>query len=174
MPIEGGSGGANTQTGMHFERNTQLRDMLNAVEEYQVDARGKVFMDGKHVADLCEKYSFYKQFLEPKGVVWKEHLSKRLLPDEALIVHNSKRVFIVEKKWQQCAGSVDEKLQTCDFKKKQYQKVVDSTGYQVEYLYLFNDWFEKPEYRDVLGYIEDVGCRYFFGEVELGYFFPVE
>jgi hypothetical protein len=42
------------------------------------------------------------------------------------------------------AGSVDEKLQTCDFKRKQYLKLVQPLGIKVEYVYVLNDWFKQP------------------------------
>ena len=65
------------------------------------------------------------------------------------------------------AGSVDEKLQTCDFKKKQYTKLLTAAKLQVEYIYILNNWFEKPEYNDVRAYIREVGCMYFFYELPL-------
>ena len=70
-------------------------------------------------------------------------------------------------KFQKVAGSVDEKLQTCDFKKKQYTKLMGPIGIRVDYIYILNDWFNVPAYRDVLGYIKEVGCDYFFNEIAL-------
>ena len=78
-------------------------------------------------------------------------------------------VYIIEKKFQHDAGSVDEKLQTCDFKKKQYQKLLYDTPYDVEYLYVCNDWFEQACYRDVHKYIESVECHIFFNEIPLDF-----
>ena len=90
-------------------------------------------------------------------------LSRRLLPDDALLVIVRETLFIIEVKYQQVAGSVDEKLQTCDFKRKQYLKLVAPLGLKVEYVYVLNDWFKKPEYKDVLDYIISVdGCSYYF------------
>ena len=37
----------------------------------------------------------------------------------------------------------------------------------VEYFYVLNDFFDDPAYRDVLSYIEEVGCRYYFNEMPL-------
>ena len=65
------------------------------------------------------------------------------------------------------AGSVDEKLQTCDFKKKQYKKLLSQINIDVEYIYLLSDWFKKPEYKDVLDYIISVGCSYYFNYIPL-------
>lgn len=71
------------------------------------------------------------------------------------------------KKYQARSGSVDEKLQTCDFKKKQYTKLFKPLNIKVEYYYVLNDWFRKPEYEDVFEYIESVGCKYFIEELPL-------
>ena len=62
-------------------------------------------------------------------------------------------MYILEIKFQKVAGSVDEKLQTCDFKKKQYQRLFAPLNYEVEYIYILSDWFNRPEYKDVLTYI---------------------
>ena len=76
-------------------------------------------------------------------------------------------IYIVEVKHQQVTGSVDEKLQTCDFKRKQYVKLLDDLNIDVEYIYVFNDWFLKNEYKDVLQYIKLEGCKFYFNEIPL-------
>ena len=60
------------------------------------------------------------------------------------------------------AGSVDEKLQTCDFKRKQYQKLMAQLNIDVEYIYLLSEWFKDPKYKDVLDYIISMRCHYYF------------
>lgn len=42
---------------------------------------------------------------------------KKLLPDDSIYVILNNTFFIIECKYQQVGGSVDEKLQTCDFKR---------------------------------------------------------
>jgi hypothetical protein len=32
-----------------------------------------------------------------------------------------------------------------------------------------NDWFKKPEYKDVLNYINSVNCHYKFGKLPLAW-----
>lgn len=98
---------------------------------------------------------------------WREHLSKRLEPDNALFVIVRDTLFIIEIKFQQVAGSVDEKLQTCDFKRKQYTKLVHHLGWRVEYVYVLNDWFKNPAYKDTLDYIHSMNCHYLFNEIPL-------
>ena len=81
------------------------------------------------------------------------------------LVNNT--MFILEVKTQNVAGSVDEKLQTCDFKKKQYQKLLSQLNMEVQYIYILDDWFRKPQYKDVLDYIISVGCQYYFNYIPL-------
>lgn len=101
------------------------------------------------------------------GIDWKSLVSKRLLPDDSIFVIIANTLFVIECKFQRVAGSVDEKLQTCDFKKKQYQKLLSRANIEVEYIYLLGDWFRKPEYKDVLDYIHSVHCHYFFEYIPL-------
>jgi hypothetical protein len=70
-------------------------------------------------------------------------------------------------KYQEVTGSVDEKLQTCDFKKKQYKKLMAPLNIEVEYIYILSDWFRKAEYKDVLDYVISVGCQYYFQYLSL-------
>ena len=46
-------------------------------------------------------------------------------------------------KYQEVTGSVDEKLQTCDFKKKQYKKLMAPFNIEVEYIYILSPDFER-------------------------------
>ena len=118
------------------------------------------------MARIFKKYAFY-DFLEEFGIDWRRIISKRLLPDNSIYVIINNTLFIIECKFQQVAGSVDEKLQTCDFKKKQYQKLMAPANIEVEYVYLLSDWFRKPEYKDVLDYIISVRCQYYFEYIPL-------
>ena len=70
-------------------------------------------------------------------------------------------------KFQGVAGSVDEKLQTCDFKVKQYRKLMAPLNIEVEYIYILNDWFKKHQYKDTLDYVIAVGCQYYFNYLPL-------
>ena len=59
-------------------------------------------------------------------------------PDECFVDEENKRIVIIEKKFQQCGGSVCEKLQTCLFKKENYEERFPD--YDVEYVYCLSDW----------------------------------
>lgn len=160
-----GTGGANTQTGLIFEGKTDLSTFLNAQKGYKV-IDGIVYFENKEVGRIFKKHGFYR-FLKKENVDWKPIISKRLLPDDSIFVIIKNTLFVIECKFQRVAGSVDEKLQTCDFKKKQYQKLLSRLNIEVEYIYLLSDWFKKPEYKDVLDYIISVRCGYYFEYIPL-------
>lgn len=165
--IEGGIGGNKTQTGLLFERQTDLESAL--LQDSEVTIKDdKVYKNGEHIGTLLQKYKLYTHFLSTRNVDWREVISKRLLPDEAYFHVKKNRLIIIEKKYQQVAGSVDEKLQTCGFKINQYRKLCASIpNLEVEYIYIFNDWFKNRSYKDVLEYIEEVGCSYYFNEIPM-------
>lgn len=169
----GGTGGGNTLTGLNFEDKVDFQKLLCEKPGYKMEKiPGKsgigVFFNNELVARCFRKYEFYS-FLSESGIEWQEMISRKLLPDDALLVIVRETLFIIEVKYQQVEGSVDEKLQTCDFKRKQYMKLVLPLGLKVEYVYVLNDWFKDPKYKDVLGYINSVNCHYKFNELPLAW-----
>lgn len=165
---EGGNGGQSTKTGMIFERDTDLKTALLSQTGISIHGH-EVCLHGECVGYILRKNELYKKFLGKNNVNWQEIISKKLLPDEAYFSLTTNTLVIIEKKYQQVAGSVDEKLQTCGFKKKQYEKLCGSLeNFKVEYVYVLNDWFRNRAYKDVLEYIEEAGCRYYFNELPYG------
>lgn len=171
--IKGGFGGGTTITGLNFEKKIDFRELITAIPGYELKksfhkAGLGLFFENKLVARCFRKNDLYK-FLDEEHVDWKHLITKKLLPDDALMVIIRETLFIIEVKYQQVAGSVDEKLQTCDFKRKQYLKLVAPLGIKVEYVYVLSDWFKKPTYKDVLDYIHSVNCHYKFNELPLSW-----
>ncbi|MDR1940122.1 MAG: hypothetical protein LBQ40_04930 [Clostridiales bacterium] len=164
--IINGKGGGNTKTGLVFEGKTDLSAFLASKTGYKLE-KDKVYFEGDLVARVFKKHSFYKVFLEELKIDWKTCVSKKLLPDDSVFVLMNNTLFVIECKFQQVAGSVDEKLQTCDFKKKQYQKLLAKANIDVEYIYLLGDWFKSPSYKDVLDYVISVNCHYYFEYIPL-------
>lgn len=159
LPNTVGGGAKTNFNGLNFEGRTDLRDAIIKHPDYEITKDDKIIKNDKVVAQYFEKHGLYKFLLEPNGIDYKTILSKKLLPDGALLV--DKTLYVVEKKYQEGAGSVDEKLQTCDFKKKQYQKLLGPIGIKVEFYFVLNSWFEQDSYKDVFQYINSVGCKYF-------------
>ena len=171
--IKGGKGGANTKTGLVFELDTDLVSFLRKQTGYTVGSiQGYkssflIIYNKKEVARTFPKNDLYSFLKKEHNLDWKTIFSKRLLPDDALYVIRNNTVYIIEKKNQQGSGSVDEKLQTCNFKRKQYKKLFSRLNYEVEYVYLLSNWFKKPEYKDALDYIISVNCQYYFEYIPL-------
>ena len=175
MPREANrfGGGARTNAnGLRFEQTTSLDDALQDAG-YEV-RRCYVYSGGERVGMSVQKRNLYSMFLEPNGIDYRTVNSKQWQPDECFINFEHRIAFIIEKKFQNSSGSVDEKLPGCHFKKLEYEKLFHPLGYDVEYLYLFNDWFYDPRYRDTLEYIRAMGCHYYFNEIPLNFFFFFE
>ncbi|MEI8390751.1 MAG: hypothetical protein WCG23_12815 [bacterium] len=162
----GGIGGGNTRTGLVFELKTDLKTFLNQVNGYFVNDKGEVFYDNEAVGYIFKGHGLYK-FLKEHNIDWKKIISKRLLPDDSIYVLLNNVFYVLESKYQGGQGSVDEKLQTCDFKKKQYKKLLSKLNMEVEYIYILSYWFKDPKYKDVLDYIHSVGCDYYFEYIPL-------
>jgi hypothetical protein len=163
--IKNGKGGGNTKTGLIFEGKTDLATFLSGQPGYSVQ-NGVVSYNGEKVARIFKKRGFYK-FLKEIDIDWKKIISKQLFPDDSIYVIINNTLFIIECKYQQVGGSVDEKLQTCDFKRKQYQKLMAPANIDVEYIYLLADWFKQDKYKDVLDYIISMHCYYYFEYIPL-------
>lgn len=167
-PPNTAGGGAQTNiNGLLFEDFTALHNLLPLISGGTFQIRNtQLFINGVQQ----EKFRYlskgqFRHFLSQmhpelaarivNGSIW----SKELRPDQVMIIGNT--INILEAKTQNTTGSVDEKLQTCDFKKKQFERLFEPI-YRVEYVYLLDDWFLDEKYRDVKAYINASGCRYFF------------
>ena len=149
-----------TITGLNFEKGRDISSLVKNLRGYSVKDN-VIYFEGKEVARSYKKHGLYV-YLKSRGVDYKKYISKKLLPDEAVYVIHNNTLFVIEMKSQKGVGSVDEKLQTCDFKKKQYRKLMAPLNIEVEYIYILSDWFKKPGYKDMLDYIISVGCQYYF------------
>ncbi|MDE5764048.1 MAG: hypothetical protein K2I00_03685, partial [Ruminococcus sp.] len=159
-------GGANTNVnGLHFEQTTSLNDVL--IDNGFIVNNGEVHDKNNQLIGYSKPKHQFRKFLKSNGVDLDVN-SDSLLPDDAFINVQKRVVYIIEKKFQNGSGSVDEKLQTCSYKLSQYKKLISQMNYDTEYLYILNDWFKQKKYSDVLAYINSVGCHYFFNSIPLG------
>lgn len=161
-------GGAQTNAhGLHFEQITSLDNALCQAGYVVQDC--KVYRNNQPIGMSVPKRRLYTMFLEPNGIDYRRINSKQWQPDECYINFEHKIAFIIEKKFQNKSGSVDEKIQGCHFKKREYEKLFKPLGFSVEYLYVFNDWFHDKSYKDTLDYIIAMGCHYYFNEIPLAF-----
>ena len=161
-----GGGSKTNLNGLSFEGRTDLLESLQNNSAFRVSGN-EVYQNDKLIGEYFEKHGFYNLFLEKNNVDWKKINSKKYLPDSIFYNHSNRTIYVIEKKYQAGSGSVDEKLQTCDFKKNVYKKLIEPIGLKTEYYYLLNDWFNQDVYRDVFQYIEKVGCKYFIDFIPL-------
>ena len=159
-------GGAKTNAnGLYFEQTTDLNYALESAGYHVIN--GHVFFNDREIGISAPKARIYRDFLSPNGIDYRDYNSKGWQPDEAFINFQTQTAYIIEKKFQNGAGSVDEKLPGCHFKKLEYEKLFHPLRFNVEFIYVFNDWFRQPVYFDILDYIENMGCLYCFNEIPL-------
>ncbi len=167
IPNTHGGGALTNVHGLSFEQTTSLSDALKN-NGYKVTFDGKVYNSEDNLIGFSKSKNDFRNFLKHNDVDLSVN-SDTLLPDDAFINLTNKTVYIIEKKFQHGSGSVDEKLQTCLYKKRQYYKLVSQIGFDIAYTYVLNDWFDQNKYRDVFEFIEEMGCFYFFNELPLDF-----
>ncbi len=166
MAINTHGGGAQTNlNGLKFEQDTSLEKAL-LKNGFEVTS-SVVSKDGKVFGLSLPKNKLYTIFEHLMGYGYLDFISKKLLPDDAFYNFSKSTIYIIEKKFQHGPGSVDEKLQTCDFKLQEYKKMFSPINIEVKYYYVLNDWFKKKQYDDVKSYILEKNCEYFFNEIPL-------
>lgn len=153
---------------LRLEPRVTLEKAISSFPEYSISG-SNVYFRSKKVAEFYRKSSFYNKLLKPKGINYSSCISNKLLPKESLLILKNKMLYITDTKFQKTEYYVYRKLQTCDFKKKQYSKLLEPLGISVKYVYILSDWFKKEQYKDVLGYVKSVGCYYFFYELPLSF-----
>ena len=87
----GGIGGGNTRTGLSFENERDLLGAISRARGYSITG-SIIFYEGHEVARSYRKHALYRM-LTQRGVDYRDHLSKKLLPDDAIyvIVNNTMR-----------------------------------------------------------------------------------
>lgn len=165
--IKNGLGGGNTVSGLIFENNFKIAFEDSITINNKDSLISFPYKENNFL--ILEKGDLYS-YIKKHNIKWENFISRKILPDKVIINLTKNKIFILELKCQNVEGSVDEKLQTCDFKKKQYKKLLSSITNDVSYIYILNDWFKKEKYKDVLDYIKSVGCNYFFNEIDVASF----
>tara|TARA_E500000178_G_scaffold342895_1_gene388802 strand:- start:86 stop:628 length:543 start_codon:yes stop_codon:yes gene_type:complete len=134
-----GAGGSKTNTnGLPYEELTDLKDSYYVIEKIKYNCEKIKFHNYDNILVRCKKSSLFKIMnSEMDSSVKKAHGCKE--PDECYINNLTKEIFIIEKKFQQCSGSVCEKIQTPHFKIWQYKRTFPN--WKIVYIYCLADWF---------------------------------
>jgi len=152
--IENGTGGVNTQTGKFFEIET---DLITNLTNANIDISNITF---------CKQHDF-PRLLKSKGFDMKKHFGKKFLPDEAFIYNN--HLYIIEKKYQQVNGSVDEKIQTGPYKKLVFDECATALGLNgCTYIYLLSESFNVEKYTlHQIPYLRNQGIQVYFSKIPI-------
>lgn len=195
---KGGTGGANTNRGgLNFESFTDLaariqRDLNDIYEINEINVTNSVInskspvfevirkTDAKRVGIITKQFQFYNVMFNEYGIKNQNH--KTWKPDEVFFNFEANTVFIVEKKWQEGSGSVDEKIFGFVNKRRLYQNnfnVLDREPKpMVEFSALFNsDWWlygnngkNESSYADYFDNLRIDGVKIFFDNYDYWWF----
>lgn len=171
-----GAGGSNTnKNGILYELITDLNDKLSIIKEFKTSCIIKFngYMNKDETYNISNDI-ITKSFIRTKqGNLFrymKDKTNKSVVkahgcknPDDCYIDEERRHIFIIEKKFQQCSGSVCEKIQTPDFKIWQYSRTFPD--YTIIYIYCLSDWFRKNCIAE-LEYLDLKNIPYFWGSNE--------
>lgn len=199
---KGGIGGANTnKSGLKFEHDTDLATSINTYlyDEYKLiphefkDVESLPFQgstspvydlirlkDDYFVGVITNQNQFYNVLKDSYDLENVNH--KNWKPDECFFNFETNTVYIVEKKWQQRSGSVDEKMFGFVNKRRLYQnnfnQLKDEPKPTVEFCALFNSsWWlngndgkNEKNYQDYFDNLRIDGIKIFFDKYEYWWF----
>lgn len=165
-----GAGGAATNShGLNFEEKTYLKEWIE-MEGFVVSGvmrntiRSKFYEVYDKQRNLIGYYGQQSMLYSALKIVLganftdqylDEKMSKRIYPDAFIINVKTNTLHIFEKKWQQTAGSVDEKVQTAPFKVKMFEELLKPWAFKVTYQYILSHYFEHKQYRNVKEYYKN-------------------
>lgn len=184
-------GGANTnKNGLGFEELTSLADhfkndlsiryrltdyqikpqyKLNGSKDYKFAVYDKI--KHKQIGVITKQMQFYNVLYQLYGI--KNNNVKNWKPDEAFFNTDKKTLFIVEKKYQNRAGSVDEKIFGFNAKRILYQNLFNTQMKEpvipVEFIALFNSswWLYGPQnYHDYFDTLRNDGIKIMFDKYD--------
>lgn len=166
-PNRFGGGAQTNRNGLHFEQTTSLNDALIRAG-FQIRNQYDVYKNKRLIGHSINKSKFSTIFLRNHDINYLQYNSKRWDPDEAFVNLENRTVYIIEKKFQQTSGSVDEKLSTFPFKKREYENLLAPIDFDVVYIYLLSsNWFDNAKYKDYFDYMEEQNCPYYFDTLPL-------
>ena len=157
-----GAGGSNTnKNGLSYEDITEIKEnnryKVNNTFVIKRRALIKVTIDNQELIKV--KKAELRIYMEEKNEYNKKE--KSLQPDECYINEVTKTINIIEKKFQNKAGSVDEKIQTGPFKKEFYE--IQYPNYTIKYCYCLSDWFKSDKYLPEMRFLKKYEVGVFWG-----------
>tara|TARA_Y100000590_G_C15605884_1_gene971947 strand:+ start:710 stop:1309 length:600 start_codon:yes stop_codon:yes gene_type:complete len=157
-----GAGGSKTNAnGLPYENLTDLSTEYDDTKKY----RNHSIIKFKQCENLfvSTNQSHLFKYMKDKIDTSIKHAHGCKRPDECYINEQDKKIFIIEKKFQQTGGSVCEKIQTTDFKKWQYKRLFPK--YEIIYIFCLSNWF-KTNCKAELEYLHFKNIPVFWGNSE--------
>lgn len=117
--------------------------------------------------EMFYKSGIYRLFFEPRGINYGNLFSARLEPDIAIFSEQKQTLTIVEIKQMTAAGSVAEKLQTCDYKRHYYETLSTPLSIKVAISWVLGEYFKVKEnqFQSVYEYMLSKGSKYHYGSL---------
>ena len=114
-----GAGGANTnKNGKKYEKETLLSNNYKTIEKKQIENNGKEYeiikFNKNNIKYVHLEQSAFNMYMEEQKEKKENIISAPgcCNPDDCYVDDKNKKIFIIEKKFQQTSGSVEEKIQT--------------------------------------------------------------
>lgn len=156
-----GAGGSKTnENGLGFEKQLSLHTEFEIVKEtkfYNI-IKFKNNDNNEFIYLHKNQLSKYMQNTGKDSNIIKGHGCKQ--PDECYLNEKTKTLFIIEKKYQNCGGSVIEKLQTYEFKLNNYKK--QYPNYRIVYIYALSEYFKTKALAEI-EYLNEKKVPIFWG-----------
>ena len=153
-----GAGGANTnKNGLPYENLTDLNTHIEVIKTNKNSTTIRFINYDTELEKPNGKTGLFKvlsKYLDES--VEKGHGCRQ--PDECYINIKNKKIYIIEKKFQQTNGSVIEKLQTPEFKIWNYSQMFPD--FTIVYVYCLSDYF-KEHAKAELEYLKKKKLVYF-------------
>jgi hypothetical protein len=155
------------KNGLNYEKLTYLPELLNIENTKMRFGKGKNDQYYTYTTTSTTYMILHQNGLKK---YLKNHIDKTcekiLRPDECIINPDTKQLYILEKKFQQCKGTADEKIQTAPFKRWWYEKLYPD--YTIIYIYVLSDWFKQKKYKPDMRYLHEQNIQVLFGG-DVGY-----
>ncbi len=164
-----GAGGANTNTnGKKYEKETLLSENYKVIKEREIKSNKKKYeeikFNGSDIKYIHLEQSTFNMYMNEIGEKNSNITSAPGCknPDDCYIDEVNKKIFIIEKKFQQTGGSVEEKIQTASFKKNHYKNLYPN--YEIHYIYCLSKWFKNEDNSSVIEYLKENDIPVFFND----------
>ena len=180
-PNKSGGGANTTLNGLKFERDIEFSELVDTLPNYElkeIDFKDKKVTKGFEVYRIGEKEPMGKimpknrfyDFLKDLNI--ENTNSKQWQPDEVFINFENNTVYIIEKKWQETRGSVDEKLLGFGNKRRLYQRLLDKSDkpFSVSFVFVGNDFFKEDSYRDYFEMLRGDGIKIMIEKYDMNFF----